>query len=56
MNDYNKHKDEELKRIKEIQERKKKYNLPDVIILNSYVDSDTEDDIVRRVTFSSDTT
>ena len=42
--EYAKHQEEELKRMKEIQLRKKKYNLPEAIILNSYVDSDNDDE------------
>ena len=54
MQEFAKHQEEELKRMKEIQLRKEKYNLPEAIILNSYVDSDTEDES-RKVSFSIST-
>tara|TARA_B100002019_G_C21120749_1_gene523179 strand:- start:31 stop:900 length:870 start_codon:yes stop_codon:yes gene_type:complete len=52
--EYAKHQEEELKRMKEIQLRKQKYNLPEAIILNSYVDSDNEDE-TRKVSFAIST-
>ncbi len=53
LKEYNKFKEEELKRMKEIRDRKQKYNLPEYIVLNSYVDSDTEEDN-KKVSFSVD--
>ncbi len=50
MKEYAKQQEDELKKMKEIQLRKEKYNLPEAIILNSYVDSDTEEE-VKKVSF-----
>ena len=50
MKEYAKQQEEELRRMKEIQLRNEKYNLPESIILNSYVDSDNEDDY-KKVSF-----
>lgn len=52
MEEFAKLQQEELKKMKEIQLRKEKYNLPEAIILNSYVDSDSEEDGIRRVQFA----